>query len=126
MADVTLNALIRTNADIVAWLDSRSKWPMDRADVSFWLSVTGFATSTVLAIIKGVEFYAARRIVFTADTRLTNNREIGNTIVLLNKSNIPTTISNWYGSGGVRFSDGDSRLRESTELLATSRRRDTT
>ena len=66
---------------------------MDRGDVSFWLSIASFATSTVLAIIKGVEFYGARRITITADARLTSSEDIGNTIVLLNKSDIPATIS---------------------------------
>jgi hypothetical protein len=66
---------------------------MDRADVSFWLSIAGFATSAVLAAIKGYEFYSARRVVFTADARLTSSEDIGNTIVLLNKSSIPATIS---------------------------------
>jgi hypothetical protein len=66
---------------------------MDRADISFWLSIAGFATSIVLAIIKGVEFYSSRKISFTADTRFTGSYQIGNTIVLLNKSNFPATIS---------------------------------
>lgn len=83
---------------------------MDRADVSFWLSIAGFATSTVLAIIKGVEFYGTRRITFSADVRLTSSEDIGNTIVLLNKSDIPATISYfelvWTGPRtilGLRF-----------------------
>jgi hypothetical protein len=66
---------------------------MDRADVSFWLSIAGFATSIVLAIIKGFEFYSDRRVVFTADARLTSSEDIGNTVMLLNKSSIPATIS---------------------------------
>jgi hypothetical protein len=66
---------------------------MDRADISFWLSIAGFAMSAVLAIIKGYEFYSAHRVVFTADPRLTSSEDIGNTIVLLNKSSIPATIS---------------------------------
>jgi hypothetical protein len=66
---------------------------MDRVDVSFWLGIAGFATSTVLAIIKGVEFFGARRVAFTTDTRFTGSYEIGNTIVLLNKSNVPAIIS---------------------------------
>jgi hypothetical protein len=66
---------------------------MDRADVSFWLSIAGFATSSILAIIKGVEFYGSRRLSFTADARLTSSEDIGSTIILLNKSSIPATIS---------------------------------
>jgi hypothetical protein len=66
---------------------------MDRADISFWLSIAGFAMSTALAIVKGYEFYSARRVVFTADPRLTSSEDIGNEIVLLNKSSIPVTIS---------------------------------
>ena len=66
---------------------------MDRADVSFWLSIAGFVTSSILAVIKGIEFFGSRRIVFTADARLTSSEDIGNEIVLLNKSSIPATIS---------------------------------
>jgi len=66
---------------------------MDRADVSFWLSIAGFVTSTVLAAVKGVEFYSSRRVVFAANSRFTGSYEIGNTVVLLNKSNIPAIIS---------------------------------
>lgn len=66
---------------------------MDRADISFWLSIAGFATSSILAVIKGVEFYGSRRVTFSAETRLTSSEQYGNTIVLLNKSNIPATIS---------------------------------
>ena len=66
---------------------------MDRADVSFWLSIAGFGTSTVLAVIKGIEFYGSRRVAFVANARFTGSYEIGNTIVLLNKSSIPATIS---------------------------------
>ena len=66
---------------------------MDRADVSFWLSIAGFATSSILAVIKGIEFSGARRITFTASPRLTSSEDIGNEIVLLNKSSIPATIS---------------------------------
>jgi hypothetical protein len=33
---------------------------MEHADVTFWLSVAGFAISSTLAIIKGFEFYIAR------------------------------------------------------------------
>jgi hypothetical protein len=66
---------------------------MDRANITFWLSIAGFATSSILAIIKGLEFYSSRRAAFTADVRLTSSQEVGNTIVLLNKSGIPATIS---------------------------------
>jgi hypothetical protein len=66
---------------------------MDRADIAFWLSIAGFATSSILAIIKGIEFFGSRRIVFTANARLTSSEDIGNEIVLLNKSSIPATIS---------------------------------
>jgi hypothetical protein len=67
--------------------------PMDRADVAFWLSIVATATSFALALLKGFEFYTERRIRFDADVRLTSSEDIGNTIVLLNKSNIPATIS---------------------------------
>jgi hypothetical protein len=68
-------------------------WRMSGGDVSFWLGIAAFAISLVLAIIKGIEFYASRRASFSASVRLTGSEEIGNTIVLLNKSNIPATIS---------------------------------
>jgi hypothetical protein len=66
---------------------------MDRADISFWLSITSFATSSVLAVFKAFEFYSSRRAAFAADVRLTGSEEVGNEIVLLNKSSIPATIS---------------------------------
>jgi hypothetical protein len=66
---------------------------MDRGDITFWLSIAGFATSSVLAVLKGVEFFGSRRVAFTADVRLTSSEDVGNTITLLNKSNVPATIS---------------------------------
>ena len=66
---------------------------MDRSDVSFWLSIAGFATSTILAVIKGVEFYGTRRVSISVDGRFTGHEGIGNTLVLLNRSSTPITIS---------------------------------
>jgi len=66
---------------------------MSGGDISVWLGIAAFAISLVLAILKGIEFYGSRRASFTASVRLTGSEEIGNTIVLLNKSNIPATIS---------------------------------
>jgi hypothetical protein len=66
---------------------------MDRADISFWLSILGAATGVPLAIMKGIEFYQARRISFAAAVRLTGSAEMGNTVILLNKSSLPATIA---------------------------------
>jgi hypothetical protein len=66
---------------------------MDQATVTFWLSIWGAVTATILAIMKGIEFYRAQRFSFSATVRLTGSEEVGNTIVLLNKSSIPATIS---------------------------------
>jgi hypothetical protein len=74
-------------------IDFSQNDPMDRNDIAFALSIAGFVTSSVLAIIKGFEFYSARRANFTADVRLTSSEQIGNTVVLLNKSGVAATIS---------------------------------
>jgi hypothetical protein len=66
---------------------------MDRSDLSFRLSILGFATSTILAIIKGVEFYGARRVSIAVDSCFTGDEGIGNTLTLLNRSSTPITIS---------------------------------
>ena len=59
---------------------------MDQAAIAFWLSLA-------LAAIRVYEFYADRRRKIEADVRLTSSGDIGNTIVLLNKSKTPLTIS---------------------------------
>jgi hypothetical protein len=66
---------------------------VERADVSFWLSIMGFATSIILAIIKGIEFYNARHISISVDSGFTSDEGIGNTLTLLNRSSTPITIS---------------------------------
>jgi hypothetical protein len=66
---------------------------MDRADVSFWLSIVGTTVAVILAIIKGYEFFSGLWPRITAEPRLTSSEEVGNTIVLLNKSSIPANIS---------------------------------
>ncbi len=66
---------------------------MNQANITFWLSVLGAVTGTVLALMKAFEFYRGQRAVVKADVRLTTHEEIGNTIVLLNKSSIPITLS---------------------------------
>lgn len=66
---------------------------MNRADISFWLSIAGFATSSVLALIKAVEFYGSKRVSLTVDTRLTGSADVGNTLTLMNKSSFPATVS---------------------------------
>lgn len=65
---------------------------MDRADVSFWLSIIGTITAFVLAFVKGYEFFSAGRIRLKATVTLTSREDIGNTIVILNKSAIPANI----------------------------------
>jgi hypothetical protein len=64
-----------------------------KQDVTFWLSIASFATSGILAIIKLVEFFGANKIRIKADVSLTSLPELGNTITLLNDSEIPITIS---------------------------------
>lgn len=66
---------------------------MDKADVSFWLSIAGFCISVVLAIVKLIEFFITRRVKLKADASLTSSGDIGNTITILNASAIPVTIS---------------------------------
>jgi hypothetical protein len=66
---------------------------MDQVTVTFWLSILGAVTATILAILKGIEFYRAQRLSFCVSVRLTGSEEVGNAIVLLNKSSIPATIS---------------------------------
>jgi hypothetical protein len=66
---------------------------VDRADVSFWLSIAGFATSSVLGLIKLVEFAGSRRIKLKAEASLISIPEMGNTIRVHNASSIPVTIS---------------------------------
>ena len=78
---------------IEAGLNLASNAAMDRADVSFWLSIIGTSTAFVLALIKCYEFYTGRRPSIKATVRLTSSEEVGNTIVLLNKSSIPATIA---------------------------------
>ena len=64
---------------------------MDRAEVSFWLSIAGFAISAVLAVIKAFEFYSTRRVAIAISPRLSTS-DVGTQLVLLNKSSIPVTI----------------------------------
>jgi hypothetical protein len=64
----------------------RYEWRMDQSTVAFWLSVG-------LAALKAYEVYSDRRRKIEANVRLTSSEEIGNTIVLLNKSKNPVTIS---------------------------------
>jgi hypothetical protein len=59
---------------------------MDQSTVAFWLSI-------ILAALKVYEFYSDHRRKIEANVRLTGSEEIGNTIVLLNKSKNPVTIS---------------------------------
>jgi hypothetical protein len=66
---------------------------MDRADVSFWLSIVGTAVAVVLAIIKAYEFFAGLRPRIKASVTLTGSEEVGNTIVLLNKSSVPANLA---------------------------------
>jgi hypothetical protein len=65
---------------------------VDRVDVSFWLSIVA-TVAVVLAIIKGYEFFSGLRPRIKASVTLTGSEEIGNTIVLLNKSSISANTS---------------------------------
>jgi hypothetical protein len=66
---------------------------MDRADISFWLSIVGTTVAVALAIIKVYEFFSALRPRIKASVTLTGSEEVGNTIVLLNKSSIPANLA---------------------------------
>jgi hypothetical protein len=66
---------------------------MERADITFWLSLWGSATSSILALMKGWEFYRAHRHTLVAHRRLNSDPERGNEIVILNKSDVPVTIA---------------------------------
>lgn len=66
---------------------------MDRAEVAFWLSIVSSCTVIPLALLRGYEFYSDRSLKLVPDVTLTSSDEIGNTIVLLNKSKTPVTMS---------------------------------
>ncbi|MEH2513681.1 hypothetical protein V1291_005035 [Nitrobacteraceae bacterium AZCC 1564] len=66
---------------------------MDRADVSFWLSIASFGISAILGVVRLVEFSSTQRVRIKAEASLTSLEEIGNTITLLNASSVPVTIS---------------------------------
>jgi hypothetical protein len=65
---------------------------MDRADISFWLSIIGTSTAFALALIKGYELFSADRIRLSVTVMLTGSEDVGNTIVILNRSSIPANI----------------------------------
>jgi hypothetical protein len=66
---------------------------MNREDITFCLSIVGSVTAIVLAIIKVFEFWTQRRQKFGLDVGLTGSEDLGNTLVLLNRSNVPLAIS---------------------------------
>jgi hypothetical protein len=66
---------------------------MDRADVAFWISIVGATVAVGLAMIKVYEFVSGILVRITAEPWLTSSEDIGNTIVLLNKSSVPVCIS---------------------------------
>jgi len=66
---------------------------MNRADISFWLSIIGTTVAVALAIIKGYEFFQGVRPRIKASVTLTGSEEVGNTVVLLNKSSIPANLA---------------------------------
>jgi hypothetical protein len=66
---------------------------MKEQEVTFWISIASFALSGILAIIKLVEFFSTNKIRIKADVALTGLPEIGNTITLLNDSEIPITVA---------------------------------
>jgi hypothetical protein len=66
---------------------------MDRTDVSFWLSIIGTTVAVALAIIRGYEFFSGLRPRIKTSVTLTGSEEVGHTVVLLNKSNIPVSTA---------------------------------
>lgn len=74
---------------------------MDKADISFWLSIAGFIISAILAAVRLMEFFVTRRVSFKLSSSLVSLEEIGNTITVLNRSSIPVTIS-YYEIGWVK------------------------
>ena len=56
-------------------------------------STIALLLSGALTFLRVYEFYSDRRNKIEANTRLTGSEDIGNTIVLLNKSKNPVTIS---------------------------------
>ena len=69
---------------------------VDRATVTFWLTIGGAITAYVLAALRAVEFFQDRRPRLTIVTSLTSDHEIGNTVTLLNASKVPANI--WHFS----------------------------
>jgi hypothetical protein len=59
---------------------------MDKTDLALGISIA-------LALLRTYEFYSDRRRKIETNVRLTGSEDIGNTIVLLNKSKTPVTIS---------------------------------
>jgi hypothetical protein len=57
------------------------------------LSIVGTTVAVALAIIKSYEFFQGLRPRIKASVTLTSSEEIGNTIVLLNKSSTPANLS---------------------------------
>jgi hypothetical protein len=53
--------------------------------------LVGFATSSILAVIKGAEFQSAPTRLICADALFNASEDYGNSITLLNKPNIPET-----------------------------------
>ena len=66
---------------------------MTEQELTFWMSLASFATSTVLAIIKLIEFFGTNKIKLKATPMLTTSSDLGHTITVLNDSEIPITIS---------------------------------
>jgi hypothetical protein len=65
---------------------------MDQVYFTFWLSIFGTAVSTVLACVRGYEFFRDRRPKLSLISRLCSWDELGNDLVLLNSSKIPANI----------------------------------
>jgi hypothetical protein len=66
---------------------------MDQAAISFWLSIVGTTVAVVLAIIRGYEFFSGLRPRIKTSVTLTGSEEVGNTVVLLNKSSTPVSMA---------------------------------
>jgi hypothetical protein len=66
---------------------------MDKQEITLWLSIGSFALSVLLGIIRLVEFFSANKVRLKADAMLTSDEKLGHTVTVVNKSDVPVTIS---------------------------------
>jgi hypothetical protein len=65
---------------------------MHQATTTLWLSIVGTSVASVLAAIRGYEFFRDRRPRLSVVTRLTTSEQEGNDLILLNNSRVPANI----------------------------------